>query len=274
MQEDHVSISMTALYREYYASEAVASLHAPYRSVFGMPKKKDFDKAIAEYQRRLGLDEIDIKVVVAQNVRVSDWLRSQLEVRSVKIHTVYNGDLCDVFITKVITGTHQSAVGEIARQLGNWDDANGLLLNGFSGIPLRFPTATREPDGVVSPDSDPNMPRLVVEVELYHWSLKGADKWAREYFGFIPKLQDLLLRNAAGAPTITDAVSFGSAPLCTIQDVMDTLGYQGIRVLQSPLNADGTRPPVSPWQPPSNPTITVPATDLFHLRTDPVTFVS
>ncbi|RHZ24124.1 hypothetical protein DYB37_012025 [Aphanomyces astaci] len=207
MQEDHVSISMTALYREYYASEAVASLHAPYRSVFGMPKKKDFDKAIAEYQRRLGHDEIDIKVVVAQNVRV-------------------------------------------------------------------FPTATREPDGVVSPDSDRNVPRLVVEVELYHWSLKGTDKWAREYFGFIPKLQDLLLRNAAGAPTITDAVSFGSAPLCTIQDVMDTLGYKGIRVLQSPLNADGTRPPVSPWQPPSNPTITVPATDLFHLRTDPVTFVS
>ncbi|RLO12076.1 hypothetical protein DYB28_016019 [Aphanomyces astaci] len=236
MQEDHVSISMTALYREYYASEAVASLHAPYRSVFGMPKKKDFDKAIAEYQRRLGHDEIDIKVVVAQNVRV--------------------------------------AVGEIARQLGNWDDANGLLLNGFSGRPLRFPTATREPDGVVSPDSDRNVPRLVVEVELYHWSLKGTDKWAREYFGFIPKLQDLLLRNAAGAPTITDAVSFGSAPLCTIQDVMDTLGYKGIRVLQSPLNADGTRPPVSPWQPPSNPTITVPATDLFHLRTDPVTFVS
>ncbi|RHY51595.1 hypothetical protein DYB30_006048 [Aphanomyces astaci] len=254
---------MTALCGEYHASEAVASLHAPYRPVFGMPKKEDFDKAIAEYQRRLGLDEIDIKVVVAPNVRVSDWLRSRLEVRSVKIHTVYNGDLCDVFITKFITGTHQSTVGEVARQLGNWDDANGLLLHGFSGRPLTFPTATREPDGVASPDSDPNMPRLVVEVELYHRSLKGADKWAREYFGFIPKLQDLLLvkiyprrRHAAGAPTITDAVSFGSGPLCTIEYVMDTLGYHGIRVLQSPLNADGTRPPMSPWQPPSNPTIT------------------
>ncbi|RLO00287.1 hypothetical protein DYB28_000403 [Aphanomyces astaci] len=242
MQEDHISISMTALCGEYHASEAVASLHAPYRPVFGMPKKEDFEKAIAEYQRRLGLAGIDIKVVVAPNVRVSDWLRSRLEVRSVKIHTVYNGDLCDVFITKFITGTHQSTVGEVARQLGNWDDANGLLLHGFS--------------------------------------VDRADKWAREYFGFIPKLQDLLLdewthgnRHAAGAPTITDAVSFGSAPLCTIEYVMDTLGYHGIRVLQSPLNADGTRPPVSPWQPPSNPTITVPATDLFYLRTDPLTHV-
>ncbi|ETV67338.1 hypothetical protein H257_16421 [Aphanomyces astaci] len=99
------------------------------------------------------------------------------------------------------------------------------------------------------------MPRLVVEVELYHRSLKGADKWARERADYHGRSELWV------GPSVHHRICDGHP------------GVPWIRVLQSPLNADGTRPPVSPWQPPSNPTITVPATDLFYLRTDPLTHV-
>ena len=134
------------------------------------------------------------------------------------------------------------------------------------------------------------MPRLISEIEITHRSVAEILSYNAQLYAGIPQLRAtfflkvyprhaasrrfgalaLLFRRLPAGVDCVDAVSCGTAPLngSVLSNLPPAIG--GIlRVLGVP--AAATLLPANPWPAALNPTITVPAEDVFYWRNDPVT---
>ena len=250
------------------------------------------DEAIRESERRVDRGEDDVEVVVARNVPLATWEKSEVgRFSSVFIEARYDTEdnKVELVITKVQGQAHEYVVGEITAQLRNYGIDNGHVLRVAGGdMTLTVPNTTqrriRRPDTALRPHfssigDNPPMPRLLVEVEFKHRSVERGLNFCRQYFAMIPQLRTALFlkvfrrrvddtfaslavvlrRGAAGAVDTIDMVSFGSAPLRS--NTLTTLRrmYPG----RQPPRRVAMPPPAGGYPANNPPFLTFQAADLF-----------
>ena len=273
-----------------------------YTPSFGLVTSRQVDLAIEEFNRleREGKCRKDHgRILVAQCVPLEKWRRSKIpsSFGQVVIEADYDAikvtkkTRADLYISKLPGLAHESGLAKLTTQLDNYSSANGDLLHAGGGN-MHLPGRDRCPDTALRPNEIhgeiPLMPRLIGEIEITHRRIHEILVYNAQLFAGIPQLRAtiflkvysrhavsrrfgaiaLLFRRLPGGVVCTDAVSCGTAPLraTILHNLPPAIGgilrHLGIPPVITPAN---------PWPAALNPTITVPAADLFYWRDDPAT---
>jgi hypothetical protein len=270
-----------------------------YTPCFGLVTSHQVDLAIAEYRRLESAGMEHGRILVAQRVPLAKWRRSQIPLSFGRVFfeadyedsKVTKKTRADLYISKIPGAAHEIGRDELAGELRNYAHANGnLLVSGGGNVHL--PGRDRCPDTGLSPyallGENPPKHRLLIEIEITHRGLREILAYNDQMFAGIPQLRAtfflkvysrrvgsrlfgalaLLFRRLPGGVVCTDAVSCGTTFLCrsVVHDLPPAIGG----VLRD-LGVPPTLTLANPWPPALNPTITVPAQDLFYWRDDPVT---
>ena len=183
---------------------------------------------------------------------------------------------------------HEAAVGDIQFQLSSYCEGQSRMLSAGGGTEY-LPEKEYTPDTAICPylqDENPRMPCLTVKIEVLQQGIADMLASNAQVFAGIPQLRASVLlkvyrrhavsrrfaalailsrRSPDGAVIAADAVSCGTAPLDAC--ALDRLP-PAIRCILRALPAPPAVSRESPWPPTLNPTITVPAADLFYWHDD------
>ena len=162
------------------------------------------DRAILEHARKV-VDGDDHRTLVHTDINLHHWLcASKLSEQYGHIHfnAIFTGTVidektpADIYIVKAQDPSHQFALYRIISDQEIYEISTEFLNVGGGNLVLGG--EVRRPDAFVCPvvgDGYPS-PRFLLEVEDAHRSGPEADKWCKEYFALIPKLQAALLIKA------------------------------------------------------------------------------
>ncbi len=259
------------------------------------------DCAILDHAKKV-VDGDDRRTLVHTNINLHHWLcASKLSEQYGYIHfnAIFNGTVidektpADLYIVKAQDPPHQFSLYRIISDLINYASSTNCLNVGGGNLVLGG--EVRRPDAFICPivgDQYPS-PRFLLEVEVAHRSGPAADKWCREYFDLMPKLQAVLLikayarrantghfgalavlyrRENPGSKNVIvdDAVSFGTeilsdkalSALCnSAPAILDRLRY--LPAVDVPAGEFISR---QPWKPSNRPYVSINAQDLLHWK--------
>ena len=256
-----------------------------------------FLRAVNEFGR---LDSEDKQVLLAKSVNVRKWLHSGINERMGNVFVAAafkNGEdltdstVADLWIVKVQNKPHELVASEITVMMVGFRNMHGNLL-AVAGGNMTLPGTIRRPDTAVSPRSIPEilngqsaLPRVLVEIEFEHRSIRKAHTFCSEYFALIPVLQAVVLfvfygkrvngsfaalavlyRRAGAGAAVVDAVSFGTAHIFArdFPHIPAAIRALPIRVL--PLAPVGIAlATANPWTPADQAFVRIPGADMFHL---------
>ena len=278
--------------------KAESTVPGEYAPSLGYVNFTQFKKAVDEFGR---VDSEDKKVLLAKCVNVQKWLHSGINERMGNVFVVAdfkNGDnltdstVADLWIVKVQNKPHELVATEVAAMLVFFRNMHGNLRLAVGGGNMSLPGTVRRPDTAVSPRSIPEilngqsaLPRVLVEIEFEHRSIRKAHKFCLEYFALIPVLQAVVLlvfygkrangsfaalavlfRRAGAGGAVVDAVSFGTAHIFAraLPHIPAAIRALPIRVLPlAPVGIALATP--NPWTPADHAFIRIPGADMFHL---------
>ena len=270
-----------------------------YTPCFGLVTSHQVNLAIAEFLRLEREGKQHGRILVAQRVPLAKWRRSKIALSFGRVafeadyedNEVTKHTRADLYISKIPGYAHEVGSSQVVLELGTYAAANGdLLLPGVGN--LHLPGKDRCPDTGLSPcavhGENPPYPRLICDIEITHRSLHEILAYNAELFAGIPQLRAtfflkvyprrmgsrrfgalaLLFRRLPEGVVCTDAVNCGTSFLhpSVVRNLPPAIAGV-LRVLGVP----PALTPANPWLPAVNPTITVPAQDLFYWRDDPTT---
>jgi hypothetical protein len=271
-----------------------------YSPSFGLVTSRQVVLAIEEFKRLDKIGDDHDRVLIAKRVTLEKWRRSRIPVEFGRIcievdyedAKVTKNTRANLYVSKLPSLAHEAGCGEMQALLNSYGKANGNLLRNMGGTE-HLPGSDRCPDTGLRPRNppgeNPQKPRLVTEFEVKHRGLARILQYNAELFAGIPQLRAsfflkvysrhnvsrefaalalLFQRTPGGAVVPTDAVSCGTAP-------MDVRALRNLPPAIAGILRALPVPPAgaqtNPWPAALNPTITVPASDIFYWRDDPAT---